>query len=200
MKSQERLESLLMTIDTLGMCKIKHLQQIHDLKSYRNACRIVKQLNPYIHETFLNKEKVIYLNKDGRELIGSNKEMKVNSHMTHTLLANEVYLYFNCPLDWKREYALEEENRLKGLNISGLKVVSKKVIADAVFSRNGYLHFIEIDNVSKMTDNMKKIETYLSLLKPTHKLYIFTKTKERKKKFDSWLRGRGEVLLYKDLG
>ena len=200
MKSLERLESLLMTIDTLGMCKIKHLQQIHDLKSYRNACRVVKQLDLFVHETFLNKEKVIYLNKAGRELIGSQKEMKVNSHMEHTLLANEVYLHFGCPLDWKREYVYEEKTKLSGINFSGLKLANKQVVADAVFSRNGYLYFIEIDNVSKMTDNKKKIETYLSMLKPSHKLYIFTRTKERKRKFEEWLKGRGEVLLYKDLG
>lgn len=199
MKSQERQESLLMTIDTLGMCKIKHLQQIHDLKSYRNACRVIKQLDPYVHETFFEKEKVIYLNKAGRELIGSQKEMKVNSHMEHTLLANEVYLYFGCPLDWKREYVMEEKPKLNGIQFGGLKLVNKQVVSDAVFSRNGYLHLIEIDNISKMTDNKKKIETYLSMLRPSHKLYIFTKTKERKKKFGEWLKGRGEVKLYDEI-
>ena len=199
MKSQERLESLLTTIDTLGMCKLKHLQRTHDLKSYRNVCRVVKQMSPYLHEIFYKKEKVIYLNKEGRDLIGSKKEVKNNSLIEHNLLANEAYLYFNCPLDWKREYPLEEENKLKGLQIGGLKVVKKKIIADAVFSRNGYLHFVEIDNTRKMIDNRKKIETYLDLLKPSHKLYIFTTTDDRKKKFESWLKGRGEVLVYKDL-
>lgn len=187
------------TIDTLGMAKIKHLQQIHDLKSYRNACRVVKQLCPYVHETFFEKEKVVYLNKEGRELIGSNREVKKNSLMQHTLLANEVYLHFNCPLDWKREYPLEEKPKLNGIQIGGIKLIHKQVVADAVFSRNGYLHFIEIDNVSKMTDNKKKIETYLSLLKPSHKLFIFTRTKERKKKFEHWLKGRGEVCLFDEI-
>lgn len=196
---QERLESLLMTIDTLGMCKIKHLQQIHDLKSYRNACRVVKQLSPYIHETFHNKEKVIYLNKDGRDLIGSRKEVKKNSLIEHTLLANEAYLYFRCPLDWKREYTLEEETKITGLKLGGLQLAKKKVIADAAFSKNGYLHLIEIDNIRDMADNRKKIEMYLSLLWPSQKLFIFTTTEDRKRKFEGWMKGRGEVLIFKGL-
>lgn len=196
---QERLESLLVTIDTLGMCKIKHLQQIHDLKSYRNACRVVKQLSPYIHETFHNKEKVIYLNKDGRDLIGSRKEVKKNSLIEHTLLANEAYLYFRCPLDWKREYTLEEETKITGLQLGGLKLAKKKVIADAAFSKNGYLHLIEIDNIRDMADNRKKIEMYLSLLRPSQKLFIFTTTEDRKRKFEGWMKGRGEALIFKGL-
>lgn len=199
MKSQERLESLLMTIDTLGMCKIKHLQQIHDLKSYRNACRVVKQLSPYLHEVFHAKEKVVYLNKEGRDLIGSKKERKANTLIEHTLLANEAYLHFNCPLDWKREYVLEEKPKssIKGLHIGGLKLASKKVIADAAFTRNDYLYLIEIDNTRKMIDNRKKIKTYLEMLRPSHKLIIFTTTEDRKRKFEGMLKGRGEVLIFK---
>lgn len=196
---QERLESLLMTIDTLGMCKIKHLQQIHDLKSYRNACRVVKQLSSYIHETFHNKEKVIYLNKDGRDLIGSRKEVKKNSLIEHTLLANEAYLYFRCPLDWKREYTLEEETKITGLKLGGLQLAKKKVIADAAFSKNGYLHLIEIDNIRDMADNRKKIEMYLSLLRPSQKLFIFTTTEDRKRKFEEWMKDRGEALIFRGL-
>ena len=189
-----------MTIDTLGMTKIRHLQQIHDLKSYRNACRVVKQLSPYIHETYFEKEKVIYLNKEGRELIGSTKEMKKNSLMQHTLLANEIYLYFNCPFDWKREYTLEmEHSNLTGISFNGIGLVKKKVVSDAAFSRNGYLHLIEIDNKRDMADNRKKINNYLENMKPNYKLYIFTTTKQRKRKFEEWLKKRGEVFLFEEI-
>lgn len=200
MKSQERLESLLTTIDTLGMAKIKHLQQIHDLKSYRNACRVIKQLSPYVHETFYDKEKVIYLNKEGRELIGSKREVKKNSLMQHTLLANEVYLYFNCPLDWKREYPLEMSlNNLSGIRFAGVALAKKKVVSDTAFTRNGYLHLIEIDNTRSMADNHKKVINYLDIMKPKHKLYIFTTTKDRKRKFEGWLKGRGEVYMFGEI-
>jgi len=183
------------------MAKIKHLQQIHDLKSYRNACRVIKQLSPYIHETFHEKEKVVYLNKNGCDLIGSTKEVKKTTLIEHTLLANEAYLYFGCPLDWKREYVLEEKQKmLSGLQLGGFKLASKKIVADAVFSREGYLHLIEIDNTRKMIDNQKKIESYLEMLRPSHKLFIFTKTEDRKRKFEKWLKGKGQVLIFKGLG
>ena len=190
-----------MTIDRLGMAKIKHLQQIHDLKSYRNACRVIKQLSPYLHEIFHNKEKVVYLNKAGCDLIGSRKGVKKNTQIEHTLLANEAYLHFGCPIDWKKEYVIEEKSRVSGLQLQlgGLKLASKKIVADAAFSRNGYLYFVEIDNTRMMIDNQKKVETYLETLKPSQKLYIFTKTKSRKKKFDMWLKGRGEVIVFDNL-
>ena len=190
-----------MTIDRLGMAKIKHLQQIHDLKSYRNACRVIKQLSPYLHEMFHNKEKVVYLNKAGCDLIGSRKGVKKNNQIEHTLLANEAYLYFGCPIDWKREYVIEEKTRVSGLQLQlgGLKLASKKIVADAAFSRNGYLYFVEIDNTRMMIDNQKKVESYLETLKPSQKLYIFTKTESRKKKFDMWLKGRGEVIVFDNL-
>lgn len=182
------------------MAKIKHLQQIHDLKSYRNACRVVNQLSPYIHETFFEKEKVIYLNKDGRNLIGSKKEVKKNTLIEHTLLSNEAYLYFNCPLDWKREYTLEtEQKHLSGISFNGISLNKKKVVSDAAFSRNGYLHLIEIDNIRDMADNRRKINNYLKIMKPKYKLYIFTTTKGRKRKFEEWLKRKGEVYLFDEI-
>ncbi|GIN38428.1 hypothetical protein [Heyndrickxia oleronia] len=204
--TQSRIESLLTTIDQLGMVTIRQLRQKHDLKSYRNACRVVKQLEPYIHTTFFNKEKVLYLNKDGRELIGSTKEMKRNSLIEHILLANEAYFYFKCPLDWKREYTIEVKDRIV---FNRMNIVKKKVIADASFTRNGYMHLIEIDNIRDMSDNKNKIEIYLEMWTFIKKefnqlpiLYFFTTTEIRKRKLDHWLNQcklRHEVLVINDL-
>ncbi|MEK5524165.1 hypothetical protein [Heyndrickxia sp. FSL W8-0423] len=174
------------------MVTIKQLRRKHDLKSYRNACRIVKQLEPFIHTTFFNKEKVLYLNKDGREFIGSTKEVKRNALIEHTLLSNEVYFHFNCPLDWRREHVIELKSDMKKHEIivnGGLKIANKKIIADASFTRNGYTHFVEIDNTRDMSDNKKKIESYIDAFKQDRLsiLYIFTKSKNRKRKFESWI-------------
>lgn len=203
------MESILQTIDRLGIVKIKHLQEIHDLKSYRNACRIITtHLRPYIIETYFQKEKVMYLNKKGRELIGSEKDMQINHYTIHSLLRNEVYIYFKCPYDWQNEYPLETD--LKALNsfeISfsiGTLTNKKKVISDAVFTRNGYTHLIEVDNERKMMDNHKKIETYREIL-PTFKdknpiLYFFTKTESRKAKLKEWLKGlHHEVFTFDEI-
>lgn len=188
-----------MTIDQLGLAKIKHLQRIHDLKSYQNACRVVNQLKPYVHETYYEKEKIVYLNKEGRELIGSDKEVKKSTLFTHSILRNEAFLYFGCPRDWKTEEPIEIE--LKGeltfeMRVNGKSpVLKKKVVSDAVFIRNGYLHLIEIDNTRNMSDNQKKIQKYIEIMPHLKRevpiLYFFTVSEVRKKKLDTWLKGKG---------
>ncbi|MEC1377384.1 hypothetical protein P9D39_24465 [Heyndrickxia oleronia] len=193
LSTQSRIENLLTTIDQLGMVTIRQLRQKHDLKSYRNACRVINQLDPYIHTTFFNKEKVLYLNKDGREFVGSTKEVKRNALIEHILLSNEVYFHFKCPLDWQREHVFELEAQMKKHEIivnGGLKIANKKIIADASFTRNGYIHFIEIDNTRDMSDNKKKIESYIDVLKQIRlsTLYIFTKSNIRKRKFESLIK------------
>lgn len=207
--TQQRVENLLTTIDRLGVVKIKHLLAIHDLKSYRNACRIITtQLRPFIHETYYQNEKVMYLNKKGKEFIGSEKEdIKISQRTLHDLLRNEVYIYLRCPIDWKNEYVLEvkqKQNKL-GINFGNLNVVAKKkVIADAAFSRNGYFHLVEVDNERKMIDNRKKIESYREVL-PAYKdklpiLMFFTKTEHRKQKLEEWLKGlRSEVKTFDEI-
>lgn len=185
------------------------MQAIHQL-NYRNTCRIIStQLRPYIHETYFNKEKVIYLNKKGRELIASDKdEIKVSVQTIHSLLRNEVYIYFQCPYDWENEYKLtahiEQPNHF-GISFQGLSLSNKKtVISDAVFKRNGYFYLIEVDNTQDMRKNQKKIETYREVL-PNYKedtpcLCFFTQTEARKKKLEEWLKGiRHKVLTFGEI-
>jgi Replication-relaxation len=167
---------------------------------------VVRQLEPYTHQVFHEREKIIYLNKEGRELIGSKKEVKRTSYMSHTLLRNEAYLHFNCPLDWRTEHHLETEEKVVTkfeMMINGKPPVSKKkVIADAVFTRNGYLNIIEIDNTRNMSDNKKKIELYKEIMpkQQNPKLYFFTQTEERKRKLQEWAKGlKCEVMTFKEI-
>jgi hypothetical protein len=215
LSTQERIESLLSTIDKLGMVKIKHLLYIHDLKSYRNAARIVStQLKPYINETFFNREKVIYLNKEGRALIGSLNGPQKPTLILHTLLRNEVYLHYDCPLNWENEYTLEAQLKPRSsleIHLGGnMKFKeSLKVVCDAMFTRNGYVHFIEIDNTRDMIDNRKKIETYAEIIplirkdfQESPKVIFFTTTENRKKKLSGWLKGRSinhEVKTFEEI-
>lgn len=199
--TQQRVECLLTTIDRLGMVKIKHLQRIHELK-YRNMAQTInRHLKPYINETFYEREKVIYLNKDGRSFIGSDKDPQKPTLIAHTLLRNEVYLHFHCPTDWRNEYTLETEVKQQNnfsIQFSGLKMNNKrKVVADAMFTRNGYVHLIEVDNARDMSENRKKIDNYAEILPMVRKqfeqtpiLYFFTTTEHRKRKFEEWLKGR----------
>ena len=199
-----------MTIDRLRATTVRQLSHIHDLGSYRNACRIVNQLAPYTHQ-FREQEKVIYLNKEGRALIGSTKEVKRTPLIQHMLLTNEAFIHFQCPLDWRTECVLEAEEERKGLVFSlgatALKPKMKQVIADAIFTRNGYVHIVEIDNTRHMQDNFKKINAYREMWKAIHTkyqlqpiLYFFTTTEDRKRKLAAAGKGtRMEVKTFEEL-
>jgi hypothetical protein len=191
------------------MVKIKHLQQIHDLKSYRNACRVAKQLEPYTTQAFHNREKVFYLNKTGREMIGSYKEGK-KGFAEHTLLRNEVYLYYQCPQTWENEYTIEyiepsQSNpgfEIKGANYNLSN--KKRMVSDAAFKRNGYLYLIEVDHEQKMLENKKKIEAYREFLKTWKNepviVSFFTKTPYRKGQLTQLLKGiRSEVKTFDEI-
>jgi hypothetical protein len=210
--NQERLESLLMTIDRLGIVKIRHLQYINNLGSYRNACKVVKGLEDYTHQKFWNKEKVVYLNEKGRKLIGSDNGITLSLNTEHYLLRNDVYIHFDCPHDWKNEHTLkvtEAPNRMD-IVIQGLKPsTERKLVTDAYFTRNGYTHLIEIDNKLNMADNRKKVQNYAEILPLVRKdfqsvpiLCFFTTTETRRKKLSAWLRERSirhEVKLFNEL-
>lgn len=176
-----------------------------DLRSYRNACRVVRELEPFTNQIFYDREKVIYLNKEGRQLIGSNKEVKKSPVLEHTLLRNEVYLYFDCPIDWRTEYVIEkQQERYSSLQIKveGIKLKQQKVVADAVFTRNGYTYLIEVDNTRNMSDNRKKIELYKEIMPSVNApiLYFFTVSEIRKRKLEQWLKGiRAEVKTFGEI-
>lgn len=195
-KKQERTEMLLKTIDRLGVMTVRQLQRIHDLGSYRNACRIVSQLEPYLHVA-RGREKVFYLNKEGRELIGSDKEVKKSMQIEHKLLMNEAYIYFGCPPDWRTEYRIEHEEEITDIIIkigSGKSVMKKCIVADAYFTGN----FVEIDNTRHMKDNFKKIANYkeiFKLKKINPRLHFFTTTNSRKQKLEKWLEGMNHRVL-----
>lgn len=184
---------ILSTIDKLGAVSVKQLHELLKLGTYRHTCRVVSQLEEYLHVVRSN-QKVVYLNKEGRQLIGSENEIKKSILFDHMLLANDAYIHYGCPFDWKREYPIDfaqEPEYNFGIQIKGLNVVKKKtIIPDAVFSRNGYVYLVEIDNTRSMQDNRKKIKNYVESwseirthFKSNPKLCIFTLSEKRKQEF-----------------
>jgi hypothetical protein len=188
-----RTEQILSVIDQLGAVSVKQLHEILRIGTYRHTCRVISQLETYLRVSRSN-QKIVYLNKDGRQLIGSEKEVKKSILFDHMLLANEAFIYYNCPNDWKREYPIEIEQEQEfsfAIQVKGLTVATKKkIIPDALFKRDGYVYLIEIDNTRTMQDNRKKVERYKEMwpnikkqfnLQP--KICIFTKSEKRKKEF-----------------
>jgi hypothetical protein len=112
----------------------------------------------------------------------------------HMLLANDAFIYYNCPSDWKREYVIETEQKDDysfAIQVKGVTLATKKkIVPDAVFSSNGYIHLVEIDNTRSMQDNRKKIEKYKEMWDDIRKqfgsqpkLCIFTLSDKRRKDF-----------------
>lgn len=193
----ERMELVLGTIDKLGAVSVKQLHQVLKLGSYRYTCKIIQDLEPYLHVD-RSKQKIVYLNKEGRDFIGSSREVRKSSLINHDLLANEVFIHYGCPVSWRKEHVIEAEGKISDfglIKIQGLKAVArKKIICDAFFERNGYTYIIEIDNTRKMKDNKKKIQKYLEMWSEIRKqfqnprLCIFTKSKKRKGIFQKLIR------------
>ncbi|WP_066317052.1 replication-relaxation family protein [Bacillus sp. FJAT-29814] len=189
----ERTEMIMSVIDRLGVASVKQLHEILKLGTYRHTCRVIGNLEPYLHVS-RSREKIVYLNKEGRQLIGSEKEVKKSILFDHMLLANQAYVYYDCPADWKREYAIEVKQEPDfgfAIQVKGLTVATKKtIIPDAVFTRDGYVHLVEIDNTRSMQDNRRKISNYLDVWPEIKKkfgaqpkLCIFTLSQKRKKEF-----------------
>lgn len=189
----QRTEQILSIVDQLGAVSVKQLHEILRIGSYRHTCRVVSQLEPYLNID-RSRQKIVYLNKDGRALIGSTKEVKKSVLFDHMLLANDAFIHYDCPQDWKREYTIETAQEAEygfAIQVKGLSVATKqKIIPDAVFSRDGYVHLVEIDNTRGMVDNRKKIEKYRAMWPEIRKqfgaqpkLCIFTRSEKRKKEF-----------------
>lgn len=205
----DKMELVLSTIDQLGVVSVKQLHEILKFSSYRKTCRIVQNLEPYLHVE-RSRQKIVYLNKEGRQFVGSDREVKKSPLFEHRLLINEVFIHYNCPVTWRTEHTIEIEEKGENMGfikVEGLKpVTKKKIVCDAYFERNGYTYLIEVDNTRKMVDNRKKIQKYLYMWLEIRKQYqnpklcIFTKSQIRKKEFSKLLKNiPNEIYCFDEL-
>lgn len=144
-KRLEREEAILQTLKRLDLCYRSQLQEIHNLGSNRNASRVLKQMDQWLN-CFQEKEAVYYLNKAGRERVGSTKVISKTSIYAHTLMRNDIYCHYR-PKVWQNEYEI--------------KVQDVHIISDAVFRIKEKFYLLEVDNQQKMAANKEKLEAYL---------------------------------------
>lgn len=154
LKNQKRVEAILYSLDRLGFLTRSQIQKLHDLKSARNANRILYNMSPYLN-SFRLHENVYYLNKKGREMINSNKVMSRNMQVHHILMRNEAYIFFGCPQKWGVEEAIKDAQ--------GNVFIRPDVIFAAETNGQERFYFLEIDYMQKMINNKRKIEKYSSL-------------------------------------
>ena len=95
---------------------------------------------------------VYYLNKEGREWIGSEHEVKWTLQAEHYLMRNDLYIHYKCPESWEVEKRISFRPALGN--------TERYIIPDARFHKNGIWHLVEIDRTQSMSTNKKKLDEY----------------------------------------
>lgn len=111
-------------------------------------------MKEYFHIQNHEGMNVYYLNKTGRDRIGSETELKWTLQAEHHLMRNDIYIYFNQPEDWVIEAGLIIRYK------EGQEQKQMRVVPDARFTKNDIHHFLEVDRTQNMIENKKKIENY----------------------------------------
>jgi len=155
-------ESILSRLNDYTYATAKQLQIAEDLKSNRNARRVLYELEKDRLIAHVRYDyKVYYLASKGRGWIGSNKKLK-RSWITHSLMRNDLYIKLGMPPTWKIERPITwNGNRLT---------------PDAYFTKQNKYHFVEIDNLQSMQNNYDKIEKYRDLFQAMYRKYKYHPT------------------------
>ncbi|MEH7214805.1 replication-relaxation family protein [Priestia megaterium] len=148
-KTQERQEKILLSLSQCSYLSRSQIQTMHNIGSTRTAQRVMQQLSEYV-SSFMDGEKIYYLNAEGRKLTGCKKVCKKLTTAKHYIMRNYLFIAYGCPDEWKNEMRL----KYKDVN----------VVADALFEEEGKFYLIEIDHTQKMNANKTKIEKYKKLI------------------------------------
>ncbi|MDT3762948.1 replication-relaxation family protein [Priestia filamentosa] len=179
-QKKQRTENILLSLKKFDYLSRSQLQILHALGSDRNASRVMKDLEEYVH-SFRDGENIYYLSKQGRELTGSKKVCKKTTQALHYIMRNDLYIAYECPSSWKNEMKLEVPGQVK-------------IIADAIFQKDGRYHLVEVDNTQKMNKNRAKVDKYKALIslgvfKTPPKLIWVTTTEYRRRQLTELLEG-----------
>lgn len=148
----DRQERILLSLKKFDYLTVRQLQSLHDLKSYRNAYKVIRQLEGYYNVFKDNNTNVYYLNKKGREYVNSDKIRRRLTTTAHYIMRNNLFIYLGQPTSWRNEIRIKYESR---------KIT---VVADAHYVNSGKHYIIEIDNTQTMKKNHIKIEKYRRLI------------------------------------
>jgi hypothetical protein len=113
----------------------------------RNTRRFMQSMEEYVSH-WRDGENIFYLNKAGRERIGSTVQRTKISPVTHYLIRNDFYIK-NLPEEFETE--------------TDVRVGDTTVRPDAIVKLKGGYYFLEVDNTQRMVKNEQKIEKYKKL-------------------------------------
>ncbi|WP_404427329.1 replication-relaxation family protein [Ureibacillus chungkukjangi] len=149
-KLTSRDEQLLLLLKKFDFLTRDQLRTYFKLGKVGNANRIFRRLSDYLMTIREGYQTIYYLSKEGREYVDCEKVRKKGGHVQHVIMRNQFWLFYVCPRDWKNE-----------VKISNGKIF---IVADAMFSRNGFQCFLEVDNLQSMKENREKIKRYKELM------------------------------------
>lgn len=178
-KREERILLLLKQFDFLTR---DQLNRYFELGTIRNTNRVLNDLSDYLMAVRDGYQTTYYLSRLGRDYVDCQKIRKKGGRVKHSVMRNQFWLFYGCPRDWRNE-----------VKVSNGKIT---VIADAVFIRNGFHYFLEVDNLQTMKENREKIKRYKSLSESLLKQFGYyptivwlTTTEHRKKQLEKACEG-----------
>lgn len=149
-KLSNRQEQILLLLRKFDFLTRDQLNTYFNLGKVCNTNRVLRSLSDYLMSTREGYQSIYYLSKLGKDYVDCDKIRKKGNHVQHTIMRNQFWLFYKCPYDWKSE-----------IKISDGKTT---VIVDAMFTRNGFQHFLEVDNLQTMKENREKIKRYNVLM------------------------------------
>lgn len=157
-----RDEQILLVLKEHDFLTRNQLNRYFNLGKVRNTNRILFNLSDYLMTVKESHDTVYYLSKLGRDYVDCDKVRKKGNHVQHTIMRNQFWLYYNCPKDWQSE----------------MKVVLEKnnIVVDAMFSRNNFQHFLEVDNLQTMKENREKIKRYIQMIQKFYLQFAYYPT------------------------
>jgi hypothetical protein len=150
-KRRKREEAILLSLKKLDYLTRGQIQRIHNLKSDRNAQRVLKQMEEYL-SVMRNGENVYYLNSKGRALVNCDKVRKSTGNVQHYIMRNYIYIAAGCPTSWRNEIRVISEGATKKDRVI--------CVPDALYKQGDQFVIVEVDNTQTMKKNQAKIERY----------------------------------------
>ncbi|MEK4085157.1 replication-relaxation family protein [Psychrobacillus sp. FSL K6-1415] len=190
----QREEQILLLLKRLDFLTRDQLNTYFNLGKVCNTNRVLRNISEYLMSIRLGYQSIYYLSKIGRDYVDCDKIRKKGNHVQHTIMRNQFWLFYKCPRDWQNEMKAVIDSKTT-------------IVVDAMFTQNGFQHFLEVDNLQTMKENREKIKRYRVLMDTLVKQYGYyptlvwiTKTEHRKKQLEKASEGlKVKVYTFDDI-
>lgn len=188
----QREENVLLLLKKFDFMSRDQLNGYFKFGTIRNTNRILSNIAPYLNRLRHEYKTVYYLSRQGKAYVDCEKVRKKGMHVQHTIMRNDLWLFNDCPSDWKNEVKVSDGYT--------------SIVMDAMFKDSwGRSHFVEVDHTQSMRENHVKIAKYKDLYKygaieeklghfPT--LVWLTTTENRRKQLKEACEGLPAVMVF----